>query len=167
MPEAPLTRYDDDLLFQTKRPIILRRKRVLDLPTPPLVHNFPTRSHDNPPEPSSSGVRWLSSNITATFPCFELLTSAYLVTMLSTAECERVFSRLKLIKTALRNRLSQGTLEKLLHIALNGPATLEELNSSGILRLALTYFFPLKNRNVKPPAKYIDMGIMRKLDKLR
>ena len=52
MPEAPLVRYNDDLLFETKRPIILRRKRVLDLPTPPLVHNFPTRSHDNPPEPS-------------------------------------------------------------------------------------------------------------------
>jgi hypothetical protein len=95
------------------------------------------------------------------FPCFELVMSAYLVVIVSTAECERVFSKLKLIKTALRNRLSQSTLEQL-----NGPKTLEEFESSGIVKDSLTYYFSLKDRNVKPPPSYINMDLMRKLDKL-
>jgi hypothetical protein len=101
------------------------------------------------------------------FPCFELVMSAYLVTIISTAECERVFSKLKLIKTALRNRLSQSTLEQLLHVALNGPKTIAEFRTSGLLKEALTYFFTLKNRNAKPPAEYINRELMRKLDRLK
>jgi hypothetical protein len=69
--------------------------------------------------------------------------------------------------TALRNRLSQSTLEQLLHIALNGPATLDEFRNSGLLKEALTYFFTLKDRNAKPPAAYIDRELMRKLDRLK
>jgi hypothetical protein len=47
--------------------------------------------------------------------------------------------------------LSASTLDQLLHVALNGPKTLEEFESSGILKDSLTYYFSPKDRNVKPP----------------
>jgi hypothetical protein len=49
---------------------------------------------------------------------------------------------------------------------LNGPKSLEEFESSGIWKEYLTYYFTLKDRNVKPPPSYINMDLMQKLDKL-
>jgi hypothetical protein len=102
-----------------------------------------------------------------TFPCFlQYIMRAYAIAIFSTAECERVFSKLKLVKTKLRNRLSQKTLEQLLQISLNGPPP-SEFVSKGYMKMALTYYFTLKNRNAKPPREYIDLTLMRQLDKLQ
>ena len=90
----------------------------------------------------------------------------FLVVIISTAECERVFSRLKLVKTALRTRLSNSTLEQILQIALNGPP-LQEFIDSGLMKIALTFFFTRSNRNLKPPPSYIDKELAAKLDKLQ
>jgi hypothetical protein len=99
------------------------------------------------------------------FPCFAFLMACYAVVIVSTAECERVFSLLKLIKTALRNRLCNINLEKLMHVAVNGPS-LQVFVSSGMLTRALTYFFSRAKRNARPPREYIDHRLAIKLDKL-
>jgi hypothetical protein len=46
---------------------------------------------------------------------------------ISTVECERAFSKLKIIKTDRRNRLEEGTLGALMMISINGPP-LEEFD---------------------------------------
>ena len=55
------------------------------------------------------------------YPNLCILAAVGLVLPLSTVDCERGFSDLKLIKTPLRNRLCVSTLESLLWIAIEGP----------------------------------------------
>ena len=74
-------------------------------------------------------------------------------------------SRLKLVKTRLRNGLSNATLEQILHIALNGPE-LQEFIDSGMMKRALSFFFSMKNRNAKPPPGYIDHFLKQQLQRL-
>jgi hypothetical protein len=104
-------------------------------------------------------------------PSFELQFPAshvmrvYLVVILSSAECERIFSRLKLVKTRLRNRLKNVTLEQILQVALNGPS-LREFIDNGMMKQALTYFFSKTKRNAKAPSQYTDHFKKQTLQKL-
>ena len=58
----------------------------------------------------------------------------------STATVERTFSQMKLIKTHLRNRLSDSNLEHLMKIAIEGPS-ISNVDFNGILDI-----FKQKNR---------------------
>ena len=55
------------------------------------------------------------------FPNLHKLAVIALVIPMSSADCERVFSALKRIKTRLRNRLSNRILNNLLKISIEGP----------------------------------------------
>eukprot|EP00733_Pompholyxophrys_punicea_P001104 Pompholyxophrys_punicea_v1_NODE_482_length_1859_cov_25.114191.p2 type:complete len:117 gc:universal NODE_482_length_1859_cov_25.114191:1195-1545(+) len=52
---------------------------------------------------------------------FVLLMSLFTTLTVQSASCERGFSTMKRIKTALRNCLSQSTLEELMYFSVNGP----------------------------------------------
>ena len=100
-----------------------------------------------------------------TNPAFGYLMRFYLVVILSSAECERIFSRLKLVKTRLRNLLTKVTLEQILQVALNGPS-LEEFIKSGLMEQVLTYYFSKCNRNARSPLRYTDHFLKLRLEKL-
>ena len=53
------------------------------------------------------------------------LAAIALILPISTAECERAFSTMKRIKTALRNRLTTLNLDHLMQISINGPCGAE------------------------------------------
>ena len=55
------------------------------------------------------------------FPFISKLLVRALVLPVCTADCERCFSTMKRIKTDLRNRMNTATLDKLLHIRIEGP----------------------------------------------
>jgi len=63
---------------------------------------------------------------------------------MSTAEVERVFSQIKLIKNDHRNRLNQKTLQNLLHIKLNCDTVL----FYSILENVVVKFFKVKQRRL-------------------
>ena len=87
------------------------------------------------------------SHGTIFYPCFVYLMRLYLAVAISTAKCERIFSRLKLVKTALRNRLDYS-LDRILQVALNGPSLEEAASEGGVSDQAMMYFFSRKNRNL-------------------
>ncbi|KAM5180722.1 zinc finger protein 862-like [Mantella aurantiaca] len=62
-----------------------------------------------------------TSELKESFPNLAKLAHIGLVIPVSTAECERGFSALKRIKTCLRNRMNQNTLNNLMLISLEGP----------------------------------------------
>jgi hypothetical protein len=62
-----------------------------------------------------------SEALRSVFPNFSKLLHIAVIIPLSTADCERGFSKLKLIKTDRRNRLSAQTLEALMLISIEGP----------------------------------------------
>ena len=55
------------------------------------------------------------------YPQLRKLAEIVLVLPVSTAECERAYSTMKRIKTALRNRLITVNLDRLMRISINGP----------------------------------------------
>ncbi|CAG8784845.1 19898_t:CDS:2, partial [Cetraspora pellucida] len=61
------------------------------------------------------------SNFSTQFPNIKKLASIFLITPLSNAVVEKVFSHQNLIKTKSQNRLNVSTLHMLLLISLNGP----------------------------------------------
>ncbi|XP_078702604.1 zinc finger protein 862-like [Branchiostoma floridae x Branchiostoma belcheri] len=60
-------------------------------------------------------------------PNLAKLAAAMAVLPVSTADCERGFSTMKRVKTPLRNRLKEETLNSLLMISVEGPPA-EEFN---------------------------------------
>ena len=98
---------------------------------------------------------------------FLYLMRLYLVVVLYTAECERIFSRLKLVKALiLRNRLDYS-LERIMQVALNGSSLAEAMLDGGEVDQALMYFFSRQNRNLKVPAKcQMQQTLVQKLDLL-
>ena len=78
------------------------------------------------------------------YPTILKLLSVAAVLPLSTAEVERVFSQVKLIKNDHRNRLKQETLENLLHVKINCN---KEMFLS-ILESVVENFFKVKQRRL-------------------
>ena len=70
---------------------------------------------------------WISifSGMKPMLPNLLDLIELYRILPLSTVDCERGFSRMNLIKTDLRSRLSDCRLEALMHISINGPENIE------------------------------------------
>ncbi len=67
-------------------------------------------------------IRDLCSNVTAAlFPNMSTFAQICRVIPIHTADVERTFSQLKLIKTRTRNRMNEKTLDSLLRIAVEGP----------------------------------------------
>ena len=56
------------------------------------------------------------------FPIITSLAACYRVLPPHTADCERDFSQMKIIKTYLRNRMSQPTLDGLMRLVIEGPS---------------------------------------------
>jgi hypothetical protein len=56
--------------------------------------------------------------------------------------------RLELVKTRLRNRPKNVTLEQILQVAPHGPS-LRDFIDNGMRKQALTYFFSMTKRNAK------------------
>ena len=61
------------------------------------------------------------SSWTTIYPNMSILARICRVIPIQTADVERTFSQLKLIKTRLRNRMNEKTLDSLLRIAIEGP----------------------------------------------
>lgn len=78
------------------------------------------------------------------FPLVAHIAGAYLVLPPHTADCERDFSALKLIKTQLRNRLKEESLDALIRIACEGPEVEEYPYDKVVENWA-----KLKNRRLK------------------
>ena len=62
-----------------------------------------------------------NSSMVAMFPNLAKICKIYRTIPPHTADCERDFSRMKLIKSELRNRMKEDTLDCLLRIAISGP----------------------------------------------
>jgi hypothetical protein len=78
------------------------------------------------------------------YPLILKLLSVAVVIPLSTAEVDRVFSQVKLIKTEHRNRLKQETLENILKVKINCSREL----SYNILDSVVSRFFSAKQRRI-------------------
>ena len=62
--------------------------------------------------------------IRAAFPNLVILASLAIILPVTTATVERSFSDMKLIKTRLRNRLGEESLDQTMRICIEGPDTL-------------------------------------------
>ena len=93
--------------------------------------------------PMTESLAWLLTDETAlhTFPNITILAHGALVVPVDSADCERGFSAMKHIKNALRNRLSQASLEQLLTIAINGPELSDSVAVDEILVEALGFWY--------------------------
>ena len=67
-----------------------------------------------------------NSTILAAFPNIACLASIALVLPVTTATVERSFSDMKLVKTRLRSRLGEGTLDQALRVCIEGPEYLSD-----------------------------------------
>ena len=76
------------------------------------------------------------------FPKTWKLLNIMMALPVSTATIERTFSQMKLIKTRLRNRLSDSNLEHLIKIAIEGPS-ISSVDFNKILDI-----FKQKNRRI-------------------
>ena len=69
------------------------------------------------------------------FPNLRKIASICLTIPVSTASVERSFSEMKLIKTRLRNSLSEGTLSQLMRIGIESPEKLTDDYLDSILEV--------------------------------
>lgn len=76
----------------------------------------------------------ISPTIGAQFPVLSNLAKIYKTLPPHTADCERDFSRMGIIKTEIRNRLSEDSLDCLMRISINGPPS-EEFPYSKAVKL--------------------------------
>ena len=83
-----------------------------------------------------------SSTYSGIFPEMMKLLNIMLTIPVGTATVERSFSQMKMIKTRLRNRLSDANLQHLMRVAIEGP-DLKEVDFNQILDI-----FKLKSRRV-------------------
>ena len=93
-------------------------------------------------------IRELCSNktISSIYPNMSTFAKICLVIPIHTAGVERTFSQLKLIKTRIRNRLSEGTLDSLLRIAVEGSSPQD---SQSLIREAVELWAKKKNRRLQ------------------
>ena len=78
---------------------------------------------------------------------YPLLTKLYAIALtvpMSTAEVERIFSQLSLIKTNHRNRMKEETLQKLLNVKLN----MKKVNLNDIIMRSAVYWLTAKERRI-------------------
>ena len=86
----------------------------------------------------------LSSSIRASFPNLAKLAAILIVLPVTTATVERTFSRMKLIKTRLRSRMGENTLEHTMRICIEGPDRL----SNETLEAVIDHYKHSKRRRI-------------------
>lgn len=74
-----------------------------------------------------------NSTLSSAFPNLTTLAKILSVIPVTTATVERSFSDMKLIKTRLRNRLGDETLDQAMRVSIEGPETLKEEHLEAIL----------------------------------
>ena len=82
------------------------------------------------------------SDIATTFPNLAKLAMIVEVLPVTTAVVERTFSSMKIIKTRLRNRMGESTLEHTMRICIEGPTSL----SSDDLEAVIDHYKQVKKR---------------------
>ena len=89
----------------------------------PNKQSTSTQATNEETDSSSLFVDMLLSKKTASvmFPNLSKLAQIYKTLPPHTADCERAFSKMKLVKSDTRNRMREDTLEKLMRISINGP----------------------------------------------
>lgn len=68
---------------------------------------------------TSSMMVFLAGHCSVDYPIISYICSALSCVIVSTADCERGFSLLKLIKTPLRNSIGQTNLNHTMHVCIN------------------------------------------------
>ncbi|XP_045193148.1 zinc finger protein 862-like [Mercenaria mercenaria] len=76
-------------------------------------------------EPASKIMETVAGPLSETLPNLAKLASVGLIIPTSTPDCERGFSALKRIKTDIRNRMKDCTLNSLLQMAIEGPEVIK------------------------------------------
>ena len=89
-----------------------------------IVYYLPTlKLGENSGSAVASSIDFLLSKTCHTmFPMISSLAFIYKTLPPHTADCERDFSKMKLIKTSCRNRMGEDTLDGLMRLSINGPA---------------------------------------------
>ena len=89
--------------------------------------NFLIKKHE---DTTSNQLEQLITNdmLKTMFPNLSQTASIGLTIPVSTASVERSFSKMKLIKTRLRNSLSEASLSQLMRITMEAPETLTKIN---------------------------------------
>ena len=75
-----------------------------------------------------------NTQLSRIYPNMSIIAQICRVIPIHTADVERTFSQLKLIKTRVRNRMNEKTLDSLLRISIEGPP-LENFNFSEAVKL--------------------------------
>ena len=105
-----------------KQPVVTKVTRVFPKPVMEILKDF-----------LAVEANWVQ------YPHICLLICIYIVFASTSCDAKRAFSALKLVKTALRNRMTQALLQQLMQIVLNGPKLAEEAKCEEIIERALTY----------------------------
>ena len=87
----------------------------------------------------------LSTTIATSFPNLAKLAAILIVVLVTTATVERTCSSMKLIKTQLRNRMGESTLEHTMIICIEGPDRL----SNETLEKVIDHYKHSKLRRIK------------------
>jgi hypothetical protein len=93
-----------------------------------------------------------NDTLVAMFPAFTVIVALYLTWTLDSAECERGFSRFKLVKTAMRNRLENCRVNQLLMITINAGSMFKGTENAiehFDFEQAVLYFCGIKKRRVE------------------
>ena len=85
-----------------------------------------------------------SGDISIAFPNLSNLAAIVEVLPVTTATVERTFSSMKLIKTRLRSRMGEDTLEHTMRICIEGPDRL----TNDMLEEIVDHYKGLKNRRI-------------------
>ena len=85
-----------------------------------------------------------SSSIRASFPHLAKLATILIVLPVTTATVEQTFSSMKLIKTRLRSRMGENTLEHTMRICIEGPGRL----SNEALEAVIDHYKHSKQRRI-------------------
>ncbi|KAK8772370.1 hypothetical protein V5799_024386 [Amblyomma americanum] len=94
--------------------------------------------------PAEDFLLFVAHELKELFPLMAHIAGSYLVLPPHTVDCERDFSALKLIKTQLRNRLKEKSLDCLIRIACEGP----EVNSYPY-NIVVEKWAKMKNQRLK------------------
>ena len=91
------------------------------------------------------------------FPNILILLEMAIICPISNATAERLFSFLKLVKTKLRNRLGDGTLDKLLRIKIESKEELEDHDLKELVECGSVQIFLVRPEQIRSyKSKYLN-----------
>ena len=99
---------------------------------------------DSPPNSPTSPPKFAKIDLSAAFPNLSKLATILEVLPVTTATIERSFSSMKLVKTRLRSRMGEDTLQHTMRICIEGP----DILSNEQLDAVLDYYKGQKKRRI-------------------